>query len=97
MFIDGRDFDKTYETSLGPVGVLAEVEIDGSRLVLHAFSMYPIETDQRLHIGVRRTIEIFRSIRQDALEQGFTALVVDAKKLTGASPGRIVKVERRLR
>jgi len=30
MFIDGEDFDRTYETTLGPVGVLAEVEIHGS-------------------------------------------------------------------
>jgi len=97
MFVDGGDFEKTYETSLGPVGVLAEVQIRDQRLVLNALSIYPIETSERLAIGVRRTIEILRSIKQDALDQGFSEYVVNAKKLTGASPGRIVKVERRLK
>jgi hypothetical protein len=97
MFVDGGDFEKTYETSLGPVGVLAEVQIRDQRLILNALSIYPIETSERLPIGVRRTLEILRSIKQDALDQGFSDYVVNSKKLTGASPGRIVKVERRLK
>ncbi len=97
MFVDGGDFEKTYETNLGPVGVLAEVQILGQRLVLNGLSVYPMETNERLPIGVRRTIEIVRSIQRDAFDHGFSECVVNAKKLTGASPGRIVKIVRRLR
>ncbi len=97
MFIDGGDFEKIYETALGPVGVLAEVQIHNGRLVLNGLSIYPLETDERLPIGVRRTIEIVRSIRQDALDAGFSECIVHAKILTGARPGRIVRIARRLK
>jgi hypothetical protein len=97
MFIDGEDFDATYETSLGPIGVLAEVEIHFDQLVLNAVSIYPIETSRRLPIGVRQIVEIVRSIERDAQKQGFSECVVNARKLSGASPGRIVRLVRRLR
>jgi len=42
-------------------------------------------------------IEILRSIQSDARELGFSECIVNAKKLSGASPGRIVKFVRRLR
>jgi hypothetical protein len=94
MFVDGSLFDETHETTLGSIGVLAEVEIRGDRLTLNALSIYPLETES-LPIGVRQMIEILRSIQRDASEQGFRECIVNAKKLSGASPGRIVRFERR--
>jgi len=38
-----------------------------------------------------------RSIRQDALDAGFSECIVNAKRLTGARPGRIVRIARRLK
>jgi len=41
-------------------------------------------------------LEILRWIKQSAKAEGFTELTVDAERLSGANPERIIKKHRRL-
>jgi hypothetical protein len=62
MFVHGADFEHTYSTDRGPIGVLAEVELHGDELVLKDLAIYPAETSGKLPVGVRQMVGIFREI-----------------------------------
>jgi hypothetical protein len=95
MFVHGTDFDRTYPTDHGPIGILAEVQIDGDELSLKDLTIYPVETDRSLKVGVRQMLSIFDEIEQEARIQGFRRCTVEAHRLSGAAPGRIIKRTRR--
>jgi hypothetical protein len=48
MFEHGKDFERTFETDLGPVGVLATVTIEGDRVILNDLSTFPRANAGRL-------------------------------------------------
>jgi len=82
---------------VGPVGVLSAIEIHGDQLLLKDLLVYPTETDKRLPVGVEEMLQIVRSIESEARGQGFRTCIVEAKRLSGAKPGRMMKLTRRLR
>jgi len=94
-FVHGKKFDRTFETALGPVRVGARVSIDGGHLTLYDFEIFPRKVS-RLRIGMHELLEILRWIKQSAKAEGFTELTVDAERLSGANPERIIKKHRRL-
>jgi hypothetical protein len=97
MFVDAVDFEAVYTTKFGPVGVLAEVAIQGSRLLLKDMAIYPVDSAKRLPVGVGEMLRIVRLIEAQALSQGFSECTVEAKRLSGAKPGRMMRLTRRLR
>jgi hypothetical protein len=96
MFEHGKDFERTFETDLGPVGVLAAVTIEGDRVILNDLSMFPRANAGRLPIGTRRVRAIFREIREMARSQGFAEIDIQAERLSGRNPGRTISIKRRL-
>jgi hypothetical protein len=96
MFEHGKDFEWTFETDLGPVGVLATVTIEGDRVILNDLSFFPRGAAGRLPIGTRRVRAIFREIREMARSQGFAAIGIEAERLSGKNPGRTISIKRGL-
>ena len=92
----GNDFERTYSTDAGAIGVLAEVEVRGDELILRDLAIYPDETAGKVSVGVRQMLSIFHRIEEEARLQGFRKCTVEAKRLSGAAPGRIIKMTRRL-
>lgn len=96
MFRDGEDYEQTFLTPVGPVTMLAEVSVHGDVLWIKDFVVYPTEAEH-LEVGVREVLKMTRSITTEALAQGFREVQVTGKRLSGAAPGRIISVMRRLR
>jgi ribosomal protein L7/L12 len=88
MFVDGSYFEQNFETPPGPVTALAEVHIVGECLVLDELLFYPAESSDRLQIGTRQILEIFRFLRTVAKEQGFAELTVVFHRVGTGSHGR---------
>jgi hypothetical protein len=76
--------------------VMAEVKIAGSKLELHAPAVYSGD-GTRIDVGVGPMLQIVRQVEALAKLQGFTRLLITGKRLTGATPGRRVFLDRRVR
>ncbi len=96
VFIDGAPLKYAYPTSDGVLGVLVDVRIDGSTLELIEPSVYSGD-GTRIYPGVRQMLQIARKIQELAKLEGFKRLRITGHRLTGATPGRNVFVERTIR
>jgi hypothetical protein len=80
----------------GPVNVIAKIVVAGGDVLLHRVSFYPL-TSAKLELGVGDVLRIFRSISDQAKEEGFLTCSVEAYRSGGARPGRMMNLTRRLR
>jgi hypothetical protein len=96
VFIDGNLLEYSFPTSEGLLGVLVDVRVDGSTLELGYPSVYSGD-GTRIYPGVRQMLQIARQIQELAKLQGFKTLRITGHRLTGATPGRSVFVERTIR
>jgi len=96
VFVDGDLLQYTFPTSDGLLDVLTEVRIDGSTLELTFPSVYSGD-GTRIYPGVRQMLQIARQIQEVAKLQGFERLRITGYRLTGATPGRNVFIERTIR
>ncbi len=96
VFVHGRLLKYAYPTTEGVLDVLADVEIDGSTLELLDPAVYSGD-GSRIFPGVQQMLRIARQIQELAKLQGFKRLRIKGKRLTGATPGRRVFVERNIR
>ena len=83
------------------IDALAEVEIDGDRLILKDVAIYSNEGDIPNQIGVNEFIKWLDVVKRQAQKQGFKELQIIAKRAehsTSANPGhiinKIIKLER---
>jgi hypothetical protein len=95
-FIHGEDFDETFETVCGLVRVVATVSIEGEKLTLNDFAIFPKGAIRMLPIGTAQVLRIFGQIKLKAREAGFARIALSADRLTGAKRGRIISKERSL-
>jgi hypothetical protein len=96
VFIDGDLLEYSFPTSDGLLDVHADVRIDGSTLELGYPSVYSGD-GTRIYPGVRQMLQIARQIQELAKLQGFKSLRIIGHRLTGATPGRSVFLERTIR
>jgi len=96
IFVDGELSSYSFPTSKGLLDVVAEVTIRGSKLELRDPAVYSGDGN-RVHLGIRVMLEIARQVESLAKLQGFTVILVTGKRLTGATPGRDVLLERKIR
>jgi len=96
IFIDGSFIDYQFETSAGCLRVGADVRIVGETLELIEPLVCSTD-DEILQLGVRHILELGREIKVLARLQGFTRLIVTGHRVSGATPGRSVYLERRVR
>ena len=96
IFVDGELSCYSFPTSQGLLDAVAEVTITGSRLELHNPAVYSGD-GRRVFLGVRPILEIARQVEALAKLQGFSVLLLTGKRLSGATPGRAVLLERKIR
>ena len=96
LFAAGQIFEWTFETGAGAIGFLAEVEIVGTTLILRDVAVYPTGIAGSLQVGAGEVLEALGRLESLALSQGFGVLQITATRLTGAHPGRAVRIRRSL-
>jgi len=95
VFVDGVEFEAVYETTEGSVWLLCGIKIRGDEIFFDGLLVYPV-TGKRLVVGTAQMRSIFRSVEDAARLQGFSRCFVSALRTTGAAPGRIIRLVRRL-
>lgn len=94
-FATGQLFERTIQTSKGPVGVIAEVVVQGEKLVLKDVAVYPTASSQPL-TGVYRELLGARSqLLNELKSQGFKHLQIIGERVpnsTSANPGRAIDI-----
>lgn len=94
IFTHGQYVEYVFQAHVGPIGALAMAHVTGSKLLLEG-AFYPLGTE-RVEVGVRAVLQMAREVEQIAKLDGFTELIIDAKRTTGANPGRLLSLRRRI-
>ena len=63
-FRDGEDYEEIFKTSLGGLGFLAEVVVEGSELHLKDLAIYPTGSGTRMAIGLTELRAVIRRIEE---------------------------------
>lgn len=95
-FDDGGLYEYSFETSEGWVDVLAEIVVAGTTLELRDIAIYP-RSATRLDVSPAELLRAARSALDEMSAAGFLELRVTGTRLSGASPGRRVDLNIRLR
>lgn len=93
---DGELFERTLDTSVGPIDVLAEVVIDGSTIELRDIAVYP-RVSNRLAVPTSELLGHVRSSLRDLADVGFDRVRITGTRLGGSAPGRTLDITIRLR
>jgi hypothetical protein len=94
-FRSGELFEREFETSRGPVGILAEVGVEGKVLHLKDVSIYPRGVS-KIEIGAREVMAMRDQLLDEVRGRGYEELRITGTRYSGASPGKIVDVRIRL-
>jgi len=86
----GELFERTYDLDGVEVGLLAEVEIDGSQVHLKDIAVFPSGVDQASPglAAVRRVLR--QELLPELAAEGFTSARISGVRVTGPTPGRRV-------
>lgn len=95
-FVSGELFERSYETPGSFVDVLAEIEVDGTRLELRDHAVYSRAVG-RLEVRVESLVAWLRDLLEEAAADGFDELRITGTRLSGARPGRRVDLTIELR
>ena len=93
---DGELFERTLDTSVGSIDVLAEVVIDGSTIQLRDIAIYP-RGSVRLTAPTSELLRQIRSSLQDLADVGFDRVRITGTRLSGSAPGRTLDITIHLR
>lgn len=90
MPASGGLFERTYDIGGVEVGVLAEVEIDGSQVHLKDIAVFPNGVDTASP-GVAAVLRVLRrELLAELAAEGFTSARITGERVTGPTPGRRV-------
>ncbi len=89
-------YDQIIDTPVGQVALMADVYIMGDMVELKELSFYPIGREH-LRLGTAKIREIYRQIEAELKAIGYKKIRITGHRVTGASPGRGIHLERRLR
>ncbi len=90
-FVRGELFEATIKSKAGKIGVLAEVEMAGDRLILKDTVIYGRSGDLVNEVGIAAFRNAVRAVSQRAAAAGFTELRIigtRAPRSSSANPGR---------
>jgi len=83
---------REFSTSKGAVGILANASSEGTVLTLKDAAVYPMKSGNLTNqLGGRQVIEGFRQLGAEAKAAGYTKLIVEGTRLTGANPGKLAR------
>ena len=83
----GQIIDVTIQTAAGAVRVYAEVIAVEGKTVTLSVAIYPLEGEV-LNVGVKEMLQGVRPILQKLADKGVEEVIITAKRLSGANPGR---------
>ncbi len=84
---------REFNTSKGAVGILANASSKGTVLTLKDAAVYPMKSGALTNqIGNRQMLEALKQLGAEAKAAGYTKLIIEGKRATGANPGKIAQV-----
>lgn len=95
-FVDGELYERSFDTSAGPIDVLAEISVSGRLIELRDIVVYPRQTTP-LSVAPGELLTWARLALHELADAGFNELRVTGTRLTGATPGRRLDLTIRLR
>jgi RHS repeat-associated protein len=79
-------------TSKGAVGILANASSSGTVLTLKDAAVYPMKAGSLANqVGPRQLLEGLRQLGAEAKAAGYTKLIVEGVRATGANPGKTAR------
>jgi hypothetical protein len=93
---NGQRVQQFVETTAGQLEVSYKVAVDGARLTLSNFSVFPVTTD-RLNVGAAQMLNLTRQLIEAAKAQGFEQLRITGYRVSGADPGHMFDVVKNLK
>lgn len=95
LFVDGIPYETFLDSLQGPIFVVALVSVEGTTLRLFDILFYPA-TSAPLRLEVPAVLRAFRSIENQAREEGFSKLILEAERKKPRKARRIMVINRRL-
>jgi hypothetical protein len=96
MFRDGVSLEEYYETTEGLLWVTYRIVVAGGRVIFRDFVVYPV-TGTHMQAGVGQVLQLFRSLRNRARDEGFFECTLEADRVSQKRPKRMISIMRRLR
>jgi hypothetical protein len=90
-FVTGQVITRTIQTAEGPVVITATVEVQGSTIILKGVT---VASPQGLGVvttpGVAALTSVVDGVKAAAANSGFSKLVIQAVRISGANPNRYI-------
>jgi RHS repeat-associated protein len=84
---------REFSTSKGAVGILANASSEGTVLTLKDAAVYPMSSGGLTNqVGPKQMIEALKQLGSEAKAAGYTQLVVEGTRVSGANPGKTARV-----
>ena len=84
----GGVIERVFQTSAGPVQVLAKVEAEGSTAVIKELAIYPAESNTAVSAGFTQTRQGIKAVLNELKEAGFTDFRMEPQyRIGGANAG----------
>lgn len=84
---------REFSTSKGAVGILANASTEGTVLTLKDAAVYPMKSGTLANqLGNKQVLEALKQLGSEAKEAGYTKLVIEGTRATGANPGKASRV-----
>lgn len=84
------------ETAAGKLEVSYKVAVEGSKLTLSNFSVFPAAAD-KLGVGAGQMLNLTRQLIDAARAQGFQQIRITGYRISGANPGHMFEIVRDLK
>jgi RHS repeat-associated protein len=84
-------FERTFATKAGEVGLLAQAETRGTTLILKDIAVYP-NGASKVNVGLTTVRSALTSIQNEAAAKGYTSLVIQGVRYSGAAVGKAVEM-----
>jgi RHS repeat-associated protein len=89
------DYERQFQSSQGPIGILANGRVEGTTLILEDVAIYPTASEKPLTIGVREILQFRNQIAREVASWGFDTLEIRGLRMpnsTSANPGKVVNL-----
>jgi RHS repeat-associated protein len=84
---------REFSTSKGAVGILANASSEGTVLTLKDAAVYPMASAGLTNqVGPKQMLEALKQLGSEAKAAGYTQLVVEGTRVSGANPGKTARV-----
>jgi RHS repeat-associated protein len=84
---------REFSTSKGAVGILASASSEGTVLTLKDAAVYPMASGALTNqVGPKQMLEALKQLGSEAKAAGYTQLIVEGTRVSGANPGKTARV-----